>query len=83
MQRKRNSLIPLADALADLPGPVQALQPLPPTQHHFTQTDQVNQLAAASEADPYMGFMARMHQTRRRKQWPTRELSSVSISTTT
>ena len=28
--------------------------------HHFTQADQVNQLVGASEADPYMGFMARM-----------------------
>ena len=28
--------------------------------HHFTQADQVNQLVAASEADPDMGFMARI-----------------------
>ena len=53
MQRKRDSLVPIAAAWADLPGPVQA-------QHHFTQADQVNQLVAASEADPDRGFMARL-----------------------
>ena len=52
MQRKRDSLVPIAEAWADLPGPVQA-------QRHFTQADQVNQLVAASEADADRGFMAR------------------------
>ena len=34
---------------------------LPPQPHHyFTQADQVNQLVGASEADPEMGFMARL-----------------------
>ena len=28
--------------------------------HHFTQADQVNQLVGASEADPDLGFMARL-----------------------
>ena len=60
MQRKRDSLVPIAEALADLPGPVQALIPSPPARHHFTQVDQVNQLVAAREADPDLGFMARM-----------------------
>ena len=60
MQRKRVELVPVAEALADLPGPVQALIPSPPTQRHFTRADQVNQLASASEADPDLGFMARM-----------------------
>ena len=32
----------------------------PQAQHHFTQADQVNQLVAASEADPDLGFMARL-----------------------
>ena len=32
----------------------------PQAVHHFTQADQVNQLVAASEADPERGFMARM-----------------------
>ena len=60
MQRQRVELVPVAEALADLPGPVQALIPSPPTQRHFTRADQVNQLASASEADPDLGFMARM-----------------------
>ena len=34
---------------------------LPPQPHHyFTQLDQVNQLVGASEADPDLGFMARL-----------------------
>ena len=49
MQRKRDSLVPIAEALADLPGPVQA-------RHHFTQADQVHQLVSASEADPDPGL---------------------------
>ena len=60
MQRKRNSLVPVAEALADLPGPVQALQPSPQALHHYTRVDQVNQLVSASEADPDLGFMARL-----------------------
>ena len=31
-----------------------------PRRHHFTQLDQVNLLVAAREADPDMGFMARL-----------------------
>ena len=30
MQRQRGELVPIAKALADLPGPVQALHPPPP-----------------------------------------------------
>ena len=32
----------------------------PQALHHFTRFDQVNQLVEASEADPDMGFMARL-----------------------
>ena len=32
----------------------------PQALHHFTLSDQVNQLVGASEADPDLGFMARM-----------------------
>ena len=60
MLRKRNELIPIGEVIADLSGPVQALQPSPPSQRHFTQADQVDQLVRASEADPERGFMARM-----------------------
>ena len=41
MQRKRGELVPIGDALADLPGPIQALIPSRPTQHHFTLADPV------------------------------------------
>ena len=61
MQRKRDSLIPISEVMADLPGPVQALREASrQAQFHFTQADQVHQLVAASEADPDRGFMARM-----------------------
>ena len=60
MNRKQNSLAPLGDAIIDLPGPVQALQPASPARHHFTLADQVNQLVSANEADPDLGFMARL-----------------------
>ena len=60
MQSKRDGLIPVAEVLSDLPGPVQALRDTSPQAlHHFTQADQVNQLVGASEADPALGFMAR------------------------
>ena len=45
---------------AALPGAVQALQPSALARRGFTQTDQVNQLVAASETDPDLGFMGRM-----------------------
>ena len=58
--RSRASLVPVAETLAGLPGPVQVFRPSPPAQRHFTLTDQVNQLIGASEADPSRGFMARL-----------------------
>ena len=61
MQRQRNELVPVAEVIADLPGPVQALRKTPPpARRGFTLADQVNQLVGASEADPDLGFMARM-----------------------
>ena len=61
MQRKRGELVPIGDALADLGGPVKAIRDASPqSRHHFTQADQVNQLISASEADPALGFMARL-----------------------
>ena len=42
-------------------GPVKAIREASPQAvHHFTRFDQVNQLVSASEADPDLGFMARM-----------------------
>ena len=61
MQRKRDGLIPVAEVLSDLNGPVAAIRDATPQAiHHFTRFDQVNQLVEASEADPDMGFMARL-----------------------
>ena len=61
MQRQQDGLVPIGEVIADLPGPVQALRDAAPqARHHFTQADQVNQLISASEADPDLGFMARM-----------------------
>ena len=61
MVHKRNGLVPIASALADLPGPVKAIREASPQAlHHFTRFDQVDQLVRASEADPDLGFMARM-----------------------
>ncbi len=62
MQRnKQDSLVPIGEALADLGGPVQAIRETPPpARRGFTLADQVNQLVGASEADPDLGFMARL-----------------------
>ena len=49
--RKRDGLVPIGEALADLPGPAQALRETPPpARRHFTQADQVDQLVTATEA---------------------------------
>ena len=57
MQRKRDGLVPIGE----LDGPVTAIPVASPqARHHFTLADQVNQLVTASEADPDMGFMARL-----------------------
>ena len=53
MQSKRDGLMPVAEVLSDLNGPVAAIRDTSPQAlHHFTQADQVNQLVSASEADP-------------------------------
>ena len=59
MQRKRGEVVPVAEAFAGLPGPVQALRPARPARWGFTRFDQVDQLVSASEADPDRGFLAR------------------------
>ena len=61
MQRKQDDLISIGEVVADLDGPVKAIREASPqARHHFTRFDQVNQLVGASEADPEIGFMARM-----------------------
>ena len=62
MGRKRNELVPIGEVFSDLDdGPLKPLRATSPQAvHHFTQADQVNQLVSASEADPDLGFMARL-----------------------
>ena len=61
MARKRDGLVPIGEVFSDLGGPVEAIRDASPqARHHFTQVDQVNQLVGASEADPDLGFMARL-----------------------
>ena len=61
MQRKRGGLVPIDEVVSDLDVPVPAIRGASPqARHHFTQADQVDQLVSASEADPDLGFMARM-----------------------
>ena len=53
MERKRDGLVPIGEALAGLGGPVKALRETSPQARRvFTQADQVHQLVGASEADP-------------------------------
>ena len=61
MAHKRNGLVPVAEVVSGLAGPVKAIREASPQAlHHFTQADQVHQLVSASEADPDRGFMARL-----------------------
>ena len=61
MQRKRDGLIPMGETISSPGGPVKAIRkPSPQALHHFTQADQMDQLVGASEADPDLGFMARL-----------------------
>ena len=57
-----DSRAPVGEVLADLPGrPASAIRDATlQTRRHCTRANQVNQLAAAREADPDTGFMPRM-----------------------
>ena len=60
MQRKRSELVPIGEVCSVLSGPMKAIRDASPqARRGFTRFDQVNQLVAASEADPGLGFMAR------------------------
>ena len=60
MQRQRGELVPVAEVLSGLDGPVAAIRDASPqARRGFTLADQVNQLVGASEAAPDRGFMAR------------------------
>ena len=62
MQRQHGELVPISEVVSGLDDVlVKAIRDdSPQAQHHFTQADQVNQLVSASEADPDLGFMARL-----------------------
>ena len=64
MPRKRNGFVPLGDVAGaiELPGGrvLTRRAAAPQALHHFTRLDQVDQLVCASEADPDLGFMARL-----------------------
>ena len=59
MQRKRG-LVPIGDAVYGLDDVPAIRNDSPQARHHFTVADQVDQLVSASEADPDLGFMARV-----------------------
>ena len=60
MQRKRGGLVPVGEVIGGLDVPVPAIPASPQARHHFTLSDQVNQLVETSEEDPDLGFMARL-----------------------
>ena len=61
MQRQRGELVPIGDPVSGLDEvPVAIRDASPLARRGFTQADQVNQLVSASEADPDLGFMARL-----------------------
>ena len=61
MKRKRDDFVSIGEPFSDLGVPVKALREASPQAlGHFTRFDQVNQLVGASEADPDLGFMARL-----------------------
>ena len=60
MRSKRGELVPVAEVVSGLGGPVAAIrEATPQALHHFTLADQVNQLVSASEADADLGFIGR------------------------
>ena len=61
-QQKRSGFVSISDLAIDLPGvqiPARRDR-APQSLHHFTQFDQVTQLVSAREANPELGFMARL-----------------------
>ena len=64
MSRTRDGFIPLGDVAeaVELSGDLALARraDTPPARRHFTRLDQVTQLVAARDADPDLGFMARL-----------------------
>ena len=61
MPRKRDGGVPRGDLPGTLPGLKGRGRAMSAqTRHHFTSLDQINQLVEAGEAEPDLGFMARL-----------------------
>ena len=62
MPRKRDGVAPIGElaVAVDLPDGRALTPAAPQALHHFTRLDQIDQLVGASEAEPDLGFMARM-----------------------
>ena len=60
-QQRRGGFVPIGELAGTLPGSVPRGRAMTAqTRHHFTMLRQVNQLIEASEAEPDIGFMARL-----------------------
>ena len=60
MHQRKDSLVPIGEIVSGLDDVPAIRDASPQARHHFTLADQVDRLVAASEADPDLGFMARM-----------------------
>ena len=60
MQRQCGELVPIGEFVSGLDDVPALREASPQARRGFTVADQVNELVAASEADPDLGFMARM-----------------------
>ena len=61
MKPNRSGFVPIGELAGTLPGLVQRGRAMSAnTRHHFTTLRQVNQLIEASEAEPDLGFLARL-----------------------
>ena len=60
-QQRRGGFVPIGELAGTLPGIVPRGRAMTAqTRHHLTMLRQVNQLIEASEAEPDIGFMARL-----------------------
>ena len=58
MTREQSWLMSIGEAFSGMGGPVKAIRDASPqARHHFTQADQVNQLATARESDRDLGVL--------------------------
>ena len=60
MQRQCGELVPIGEFVSGLDDVPALRETSPQARRGFTVADQVNELVTASEADPDLGFMARM-----------------------